>query len=657
MATFIKAHYAEGKFIISSEMVLPSLRIEGVNSDTYFSDEGAHTYTITDEQVLNFLKSENLAQARLIYGSPAQPEPIDFSIENYFIPENRLTATVGREKVYLFMDVQGQMCFTINNQPSGLPLYRNTNLINFVQKNNSIEVTLDVYSTSVEPSDINILVGQDDTQQVERIQSVMTSTFDMGQSLFKSRVVAEFSPIDLAQTFNFTPSNQVDAQTTDYAFWLEIEQDKQDIQPVPQRLLVETDVTSDELYLKCNQSTCLLIQPNLLQNTQLSYAASYIPENLYLQLKAYQAKFPIVPADNANARPIILIGEVIGQAHDNGSVMFNYLNKYHSKEFDTYYVIRADSSEKENIDKYPDQILDFQSPRHLEIFLQTDLFLHTHNSANLAPFKSDYLIEKISATKKIDLQHGIAGLKAQRITQKPDANEQIVVSSKREVEFVEEEFGYTEPPILLTGLPRFDALLRNKMWSSFKARKHVLIMPTRRRKLIDATDEEFKDSLFFKTYMALINSPELKQMARRKHLHISFVLHPAMQKYAPLFSSDFVKIVDKAHNNVQELLRGNQVMITDYSSVSFDFALQNRPVIYYQFDELVENRHFEIDPHDIVGPVVDNQDDVLFALKNALRQEHLTNAQRSQLPENVYMQMDTHARKRLTKAIQKRFEK
>ncbi|SUP52820.1 Uncharacterised protein [Weissella viridescens] len=54
-------------------------------------------------------------------------------------------------------------------------------------------------------------------------------------------------------------------------------------------------------------------------------------------------------------------------------------------------------------------------------------------------------------------------------------------------------------------------------------------MPTRRRKLIDATDEEFKDSLFFKTYMALINSPELKQMARRKHLHISFVLHPAMQ--------------------------------------------------------------------------------------------------------------------------------
>ncbi|SUP52821.1 Uncharacterised protein [Weissella viridescens] len=81
--------------------------------------------------------------------------------------------------------------------------------------------------------------------------------------------------------------------------------------------------------------------------------------------------------------------------------MFNYLNKYHSKEFDTYYVIRADSSEKENIDKYPDQILDFQSPRHLEIFLQTDLFLHTHNSANLAPFKSDYLIEKYQQPRKL----------------------------------------------------------------------------------------------------------------------------------------------------------------------------------------------------------------------------------------------------------------
>lgn len=654
MPAYVKAHFSQGQFIISSEMVLPSLRIQGINSDTYFSDEGAHTYTISDTQVTSFLHSENIVTARLIYGSDAEPQTIDFQVDNFFVPENKLTANVGHDRLYLFMDEQEQLAFSMNILPSGQALFENATLIAFEQNQNNIKLTLDVYAKSVAPSAVQILIGHEEKQQIMKIASATTSTFDMGQGTFKSRVLVEFSPTDIAREFDEIPSVQKNGAKTENTFWIEIDQDHQDIAPVVQPLTIEKATALTDAYTNYDQQLCMLIQPTLLATQQLAYVASFVPQELQIQLQAYQAKHPNSDHPRTGKRPVILITERVTEAHDNGSVMFNYLNKYHAKDFDTYYVITSESAERENLDHYEDHIITFQTPRHLELFLMADLFLFTHDVENLLPFDSNYLNQKISQTPKINLQHGIAGLKAQAVREKPAINEQIVVSSDREVEFVETEFGYKHNQILLTGLPRFDELLRNRMWSTFKARRHVLIMPTRRRKLMDVTEDEFKTSLFYTTYMQLINNPELKALAAEKRLQISFILHPDMREYRHLFHSDFVKILEnKRRKDVSDLLRDNQIMITDYASVSFDFALQNRPVIYYQFDELVENRHFDIDPHDIVGPVVDNEDDLLFSLKNAVKQERLTNAQRSQVPENIYKQMDTKARKRVTQAIKK----
>ncbi|MBM7616592.1 CDP-glycerol glycerophosphotransferase (TagB/SpsB family) [Weissella uvarum] len=656
MATYVKAHYSQGQFIISSERVLPSLRVEGINSETYFSDEGAHSYTIDATQVINFMQSENIISARVVFGSPVDAETIDLKHENFLVPENKLSASVGSDHVYLFMDADGNMCFTLNQLPSGYALFRSANLVNLEQTKDNIKVTLDVYSNVVTPANIQLIIGENNTEQSTHIATAVTSTFDMGQSIFKSRVISEFSPVSISKNFDFTPQKQPNGEKVAFTFWLNIDQDQQDIQNVTQALKIDNQPDFQELYLSYDQQNCLLAQPALTNERQLTYSTSFVPKELQIQLAAYQAKNPTLQQQAPHDKPIILIMETVNSAHDNGSVMFNYLNRYYAKQFDTYYVLAKDSSERDNIERYDDHIIDFQTPRHLELFLMADAFLYTHFVTYLMPFDSEYLMQKIIQTPKIDLQHGIAGLKAQPKDVKPLPNTQIVVSSDREANFVKEEFDYTDKQILLTGMPRFDGILRNRAWSSFKARRHVLIMPTRRRKLINLSDDDFKESTFYQTYMSLINSPELKKLADKKHLHISFALHPAMQQYMPLFTSKFVKVMKEPRNDLQNLLRRNQVMITDYSSISFDFALQNRPVIYYQFDQLVENRHFEIDPHDIVGPVVDNESDLIMALKNAIRQEHLTPAQRSQLPENIYKQMDTHARKRVAEAVKNLFK-
>ena len=44
-------------------------------------------------------------------------------------------------------------------------------------------------------------------------------------------------------------------------------------------------------------------------------------------------------------------------------------------------------------------------------------------------------------------------------------------------------------------------------------------------------------------------------------------------------------VADFNHYDVQQHLKESQLLITDYSSVFFDFAYMRKPCVYYQFDE------------------------------------------------------------------------
>src|SRR6185312_9720221 len=70
--------------------------------------------------------------------------------------------------------------------------------------------------------------------------------------------------------------------------------------------------------------------------------------------------------------------------------------------------------------------------------------------------------------------------------------------------------------------------------------------------------------------------------------------------------------------DVQHLMKESAAMITDYSSVAFDFAFLDRPVVYYQFDA----HRFAV-PHanpltEFPGAVVADQDGVLSELLHIL---------------------------------------
>jgi CDP-glycerol glycerophosphotransferase (TagB/SpsB family) len=98
-----------------------------------------------------------------------------------------------------------------------------------------------------------------------------------------------------------------------------------------------------------------------------------------------------------------------------------------------------------------------------------------------------------------------------------------------------------------------------------------------------------------------------------------------MQKYVNDFSSDskHIIIADSKKYDVQQLLMESAVLITDYSSVYFDFAFMKKPIIYYHFDYdkyrkgQYQEGYFSY-TNDGFGDVVTTEADLLEVLSNIL---------------------------------------
>lgn len=72
-------------------------------------------------------------------------------------------------------------------------------------------------------------------------------------------------------------------------------------------------------------------------------------------------------------------------------------------------------------------------------------------------------------------------------------------------------------------------------------------------------------------------------------------------------------------DDINQLYLAADVLITDYSSVFFDYANLERPILFYMYDyEQYKNemRDFYFDIHMLPGPVLIEQEDVLISLKN-----------------------------------------
>ncbi|MFC4620433.1 CDP-glycerol glycerophosphotransferase family protein [Camelliibacillus cellulosilyticus] len=305
-------------------------------------------------------------------------------------------------------------------------------------------------------------------------------------------------------------------------------------------------------------------------------------------------------------RQIWLVGERPYKAQDTGFHFFKYMRTNHPKKH-VYYVIEEDSPELKNVEPYGN-ILFFKSKEHIWHTLMATKVIGSHHPDYLYPLRTKRFKKAVKAIK-VFLQHGVMGTKNMVANYGKSApgfdTDLFIVSSDFEKNMIVNDFGYDPHEVVITGLSRYDRLFANDI----PVKRQILIIPTWRDWII--TDELFLESEYFEHWKRLVFDPTLHRLAEEFSFEIVFCLHPNMQKFTSYFSQAPVRVISQGEVDVQTLIKESIMMVTDYSSVGFDFSFLHKPIVYYQFDRehFIGKRpsHFDLD-NDLPGDIVFNHE-------------------------------------------------
>ena len=319
------------------------------------------------------------------------------------------------------------------------------------------------------------------------------------------------------------------------------------------------------------------------------------------------AIFFSIPIRIIKKRKIWIICEQKHMARDNGLALFKYCNKKNNEEkkADVYYIIDKKCSDYTYI-KNHENIIAYASFKHYLYYLISDVLIMAFpDSICPSAFLEKVLrITKIVNNKKVYLKHGIIKDDISSLHSNKFKTDLIVTASEKENQYIKEYYGHPSNVVQLLGLSRYDYLSDE---SKKNEKKEILIMPTWRRWI----NKDIKNTRYYKTYNDLIETINNK-FKEDDDIIFLFYLHNNFQKFSSAFkNSDKVKILEANKYKVNELINRCNIMITDYSSVAFDFAYLNKPIIYFQFDyEEVVKRHYKAGyfsyKNDGFGPVEEN---------------------------------------------------
>lgn len=230
----------------------------------------------------------------------------------------------------------------------------------------------------------------------------------------------------------------------------------------------------------------------------------------------------------------------------------------------------------------------------------------------------------------------------------------IVSTGEKMTQISKTAFRTKRGKIIETGLPRNDILLRN---SNGRTENHAEIrkigyLPTFRDNGIRTFPDHFPIEEI-SNYLKATQAQLFVKMHRVENLSS----HDLQEEDASA-----IKIVESAADPYP-LLRTLDLLITDYSSIMFDFLLLDRPIILYAYDYdeyVTRNRALYWNFEEVApGPIVDCEENLVEAVKKysemAERGQDPWKEKRNQVRRMFFKFVDSKASQRVVKSVFERF--
>jgi glycosyltransferase involved in cell wall biosynthesis len=315
----------------------------------------------------------------------------------------------------------------------------------------------------------------------------------------------------------------------------------------------------------------------------IAEAITDIPRALILRARYHFEK-------RHKSRELWLISDRVMAAGDNGEALFRYIQTQ-APNADVYFVLSKKSSDYERV-KEVGRTIDHKSWNYLVKFLLADKIISSHADIETTnPFirNVDHYQDLIHHDF-VFLQHGVISNDLSGWLNKGDKRIKLFITSaetERDSIINNLAYGYTADEVKVTGLARWDLLDNNPQ-------NKLIIAPTFRASLLKTPtdkngtrvyDPGFKQSDYFKFYDPLINDERIAKVLEENKMTGKFYIHPNFAQQADDFHpSKNIKVARFPYNYHQAVSEGS-LLVSDYSSIAYDFAYLYKPVIYAQFDE------------------------------------------------------------------------
>ena len=342
-------------------------------------------------------------------------------------------------------------------------------------------------------------------------------------------------------------------------------------------------------------------------------------------------------------------------ARDNGYHFFKYITKEHP-EINSAYIISDNSPDREKVAALG-RVINYGSFRHYLSYLLAKVRVSSHidgYAPDILFFNKNKFGKFIpNKSKNIFLQHGIIKDDVSFCHEDNTDIDMFVCSAVPEYNYIDEVYGYKKGILQLTGLCRYDNLKKND-----SPTHKILFMPTWRSTLRTCSRQTFLSSEYFNRYNSFLNSDKLAALLDKYGYDLIFYPHYEVHRFLDCFSTDNsrVKIADFKNNDVQQLLIDSDILITDYSSVYFDYGYMHKPIIHYQFDEESFRAqqygagYFEY-RRDGFGKVVETEDGVIDELNHIFENNLLPDPEYTERTTSFFKFNDTNNCKRNFEAI------
>ncbi|NMB18956.1 MAG: hypothetical protein GX984_05830 [Erysipelothrix sp.] len=347
-------------------------------------------------------------------------------------------------------------------------------------------------------------------------------------------------------------------------------------------------------------------------------------------------------------------------AQDNGYAFFSYVveNKLHR---DFYYIMDKYSPDYERIKGEYENVITFMSFKYMLLLFSSNLLVGSETKGHSYNIRitSDYISHSLKRKKSVFLQHGVTGLKRSNVFKKTKGRgnfDLVIATSEMEKSIIRDNWNYSEDEIAVTGFSRWDLLVDK---SSQINQKKIFVMPTWRTWLEGLSNIDFVNTDYYIKYTSLLGSSKLNNILLENDLQLHFLLHPKFQEYMGEFSTcqSNIKIRSYSSTKINQEVMESSLLISDYSSVTWDMFYMRKPVVFFQFDHDTYN-HYEgsyLDmDSELFGERVINVDELINVISNYVDNQFTLQPQFDELYERYFKYNDNNNSRRIFKEIKKR---